>query len=59
MTKAKVLEAITSMPDEFPLEAFFEHLLFIQKVERGLLQSKEGLVITHEEAKQKFKKWLP
>ena len=54
MTKAKVLEAIEEMPEEFALDELFEHLLFIQKVEKGLSQSKQDEVLSNEAAKQRL-----
>lgn len=38
MTKAKVLEAIATMPEGFQLDDFFERWIFISKVERGGVQ---------------------
>lgn len=58
MTKAKVLEVIEEMPEEFALDELFEYLLFIQKVEKGLIQSKNNEVVSHEVAKERFSKWL-
>ena len=42
MTKEIVRESLEKMPDEFPVEALIERLLFIQNVQEGLAQSKRG-----------------
>ncbi len=52
MEKNKALEAIQGMPDNFDLEILIEKLIFIEKVEMGLEQVKEGKVISHEELKR-------
>lgn len=57
MEKKKALEAIQEMPDNFELEALIERLIFIEKVEKGLEQVKEGKVISHQELKNLTKQW--
>ena len=53
-----VLETLTSFDDEFDAEKLIEQLLFIEKVEKGLADVKEGRVIDYEKVKQKFTdKW--
>jgi hypothetical protein len=54
MKKAMVIETLTSFDDE----KLIERLLFIEKVEKGLQDVKEGRVLNFNEAKQKFvDKW--
>lgn len=57
LSKAKVLESIKSMPDQFNLDDLVERLIFLQKIETGLEQTKEGKVLSHEEVEEKVKKW--
>ena len=57
MRKDKVLATIATMPDEFKLEDLFEQLLFIEKVEQGLQQGKEGKTKPHAEVKKMVSKW--
>ena len=58
MKKTMVLETLTSFDDEFAAEKLIERLLFIEKVEKGLQDVKEGRVMNFSEAKQKFfDKW--
>ncbi|WP_156088757.1 hypothetical protein [Mucilaginibacter pedocola] len=54
MKKAVVLEALDSLDDEFEAEEFIERIFFIEKIEKGLLDAKEGRVISYEEAKRRF-----
>ncbi len=53
-----VIETLTSFDDEFDAEVLIERLLFIEKVEKGLLDAKEGRVLDFEAAKKNFSgKW--
>jgi hypothetical protein len=55
VTKAKVLETVGAMPEQFNIDELIERLLFIQKVEKGLEQSKRGQVISMKELKKQFR----
>lgn len=58
MKKALVIETLSSFDDEFDAEKLIERLLFIEKVEKGLDDVKEGRVIDYKNAKQNFfTKW--
>jgi hypothetical protein len=58
MKKAKVLDAIHQLPDEFNLEDLVERLLFIEKVEAGINEAKEGKTISLKEARDRYnQKW--
>ncbi|MFN3999373.1 hypothetical protein [Algoriphagus sp.] len=57
MEKKKALEAIQEMPESFDLEVLIERLIFIEKVEKGLEQVKEGKVISHEQLKTLAQQW--
>jgi hypothetical protein len=58
MKKQVVIEALNSLDDNFDTEQLIEKLLFIEKVERGLQDAKEGKVSDLDVVKQKFvAKW--
>lgn len=57
MEKKKVLEAIQELPESFDLEILIERLIFIEKVEKGLDQVKDGKVISHEQLKSLARQW--
>ena len=42
MTKNKVIDSIKELPEQFDLDLLLEKLLFIEKVEKGLEQAKNG-----------------
>lgn len=45
------------MPDHFSIDEFIDQLIFIDKVEEGRKQSREGNVISHEDVKNIISKW--
>ena len=58
MNKAKVIETLGNLPNEFSTEELMDRLLFIDKVERGMKDVDENKVITLDEAKARInKKW--
>jgi hypothetical protein len=57
MKKETVIDAMTEMPQEFEPDILLEKLIFIEKVEKGLKQIRDGKTETHEEVKEIVKKW--
>ncbi len=58
MNRAKVIEALDKLPEEFSTDELIDKLLFIEKVEKGLKDVEEGRVVSMEEAKERMsKKW--
>ncbi len=46
------------LPETFTIDDLIDQLIFIQKVEEGIAQSKAGKVHTKSEARKKLAKWL-
>ncbi|MEO1053491.1 MAG: hypothetical protein AAFX87_22845 [Bacteroidota bacterium] len=58
MNKAKVIETLDKLPEEFSTEELMDKLLFVEKVEKGLEDVEQGKVISLDEAKERIKnKW--
>ena len=57
MKRDKLMDTIKDFPKEFELEDLIEKLVFVEKVEKGLTQAKEGKTIAHENVKEIAKKW--
>ncbi len=57
MRRDKAIETINKLPNEFDLDELIERLLFMEKVERGIDQIKEGRIKSHQEVKELAKKW--
>ncbi len=58
MTQQLVLETLKKMPERFDVEELIERLIFIDKVEEGLEDSKNGKVVSLDSAKEQLGKWL-
>lgn len=58
LKKVKVLETLNGLPENFTIDELIDHLLFIDKVDKGLQDSKSGRTYTTDQAKDKLKKWL-
>jgi hypothetical protein len=58
LTKDNVLKTISKFPDSFSLDELIDKLIFIDKVEKGLEQSRSNKVHTHAEARKRLSKWL-
>jgi predicted transcriptional regulator len=57
MKRDKVMETVREFPQELDLEELMERLVFVEKVEKGLEQMKEGKTVLHEQVKDMIKKW--
>ena len=57
LTKATVQKSIDRLPSQFSIDELIEQLIFIQKVEDGIQQSKDGNVVSHEDVKSVISKW--
>jgi len=56
--KEKVLQAISNMPDDASIEDAMERILFLAKIDKGIIQADTGQTIAHEQVKERMKKWL-
>jgi len=57
MKKENVIEAMKELPSDFELEKLLEKLIFIEKVEEGLLQLEQGNTIPHEKVEEMINQW--
>lgn len=58
LTKSKVRKSIENLPDSFTINELIEHLIFIEKIEKGIQQSEEGKIVSNETIKSMIEKWL-
>lgn len=56
--KREAIQMIERMPDGASLEDIFAELYFKMKVEQGLSDVAAGRVVTDDEARGRFAKWL-
>ena len=56
--KENIIEMIKGLPDDISMEDIIEAIYVRKKIEKGLKDSEEGNLYTHDEAKELLKKWL-
>ena len=58
LTKTQIKNTLDTLPENVTIEQVIEHLVFLDKVNKGLNDSDNGRINTDEEARQKLNKWL-
>ena len=58
ISKEKLLKSLESMPEQINVDELLDRVLFIQKIEEGLLQSEQGQVTSHESLKNEMAQWF-
>ena len=58
ITKTQLINTLNQLPENMTIDQVIDHLIFVEKVQKGLEDSENGRVYTHDEAKQKLGKWL-
>jgi len=58
ITKAHLISSLNKSPENLSFDELIDHLIFVEKVEKGLSDVENGLVKSKEEARQVIKKWL-
>ena len=56
--KQQALDAISHLPDTATIEEIMEVLFVRKQIIEGRRDVEEGRVVSHEEAKRRFKQWL-
>jgi hypothetical protein len=58
LAKAQIFDTVEELPEYVSLDEMIDKLIFIEKVNIGMEQSKNGMVSSEEEAIKKLSKWL-
>ncbi|MCF8361783.1 MAG: hypothetical protein K9G70_04080 [Prolixibacteraceae bacterium] len=58
ITKTQIINTLDRLPESLSIDQLVEHLIFVEKVQKGLDDSLNGRINTKHEAKQKLSKWL-
>jgi len=56
--KNSVIDFIKNLPDDLTVEEIAYKLYLDERINKTQKQMKEGNYLTHEEAKERLKKWL-
>ncbi len=58
ITKTQLQSVSDKLPDVFTIDDVIDQLVFVEKVQTGLEQSRQNVVNTTVQAKTKLAKWL-
>lgn len=58
ITKTQIINSLDKLPENLTIDQVVDHLIFIEKVQKGMDDSANGRINSKEEAKQKLKRWL-
>ena len=56
--KGRILQLVQSLPDNASIEDAMDRLYLLYKVDKGIEQADSGQKVSHEEARQRLKRWL-
>ncbi len=58
ITKTQLQSVSDKLPDVFTIDDVIDQLIFVEKIQAGLEQSKLGIVNTTIQTEEKLSKWL-
>jgi hypothetical protein len=58
LTKTYLINTFDNLPENLTIDQVIDHIVFVEKVQKGLADSANGNVYTKEQAKEKLSKWL-
>ncbi|MGI8982088.1 MAG: hypothetical protein ACR2FY_22895 [Pirellulaceae bacterium] len=58
MQKEKVREVVERLPDEFDVDAFFDQVILLERIEAAERRLANGEGVSHDDAKNRMEKWL-
>ena len=58
ITKTQLINTLDKMPENITIDQVIDQLIFLEKVQKGLYDSTNGLLKTKVQAKAKLNKWL-
>ncbi len=58
LTKTRLINSLDKLPEQFSIDELVDHVVLMEKVQRGLDDVAQGKVNTKQEARQKLTKWL-
>ena len=58
ITKTTLIKSLEKLPENLSIDDLVDHLVLIEKIEKGLDDVENGKVNTKDEAQKKLSKWL-
>ena len=58
ISKTNFLKSIDDLPEDLSVDQLFDRILFLQKIEQGLIDSDQGNTLSTEELIANINKWI-
>ena len=58
ITKTQIIDSLSNLPENLTIDQVIDHLVVVEKIQKGLEDSENGHVYNKDQAKDKLKKWL-
>ena len=58
LTKTELINSLESLPENLTVDQEIDHIVFVEKVQKGIEDSEKGLINTKQEAQKILDKWL-
>ena len=58
ITKEKLINHIETFPDNMSIDELIDRLIFVEKLEKRIEESKKGETISEDELKKEMEKWF-
>ena len=58
LTKTQIIDSLSNLPENVTIDQVIDHLVVVEKIQKGLEDSANGQVYNKDQAKSKLKKWL-
>lgn len=58
ITNTHLLSIFDKLPEDLTIDQVIDHIIFVEKVQKGLEDSENGRVYTTEEARKELNIWL-
>ena len=57
LSKTELLKHIQKLPEKIAIEELIDQLIFLEKLENRIAESKENMAITEEDLKKEMAEW--
>ena len=58
LEKSKIIESLTNLPEKVSLDDVIDRIIFLDKIENGIKQSKKGQITPDHQLDEKLPGWL-
>lgn len=58
ITKTQILSSLDNLPEDLTVDQVIDRLIYLDKIHKGLDDSKNGRINSKEEARQKLSRWI-